>query len=64
MNKKNVKTFTLEELGLKRIVAEGHRYIDITPFWIDSKESVRIRNMLKGEPSRPEGFIKKEAERK
>lgn len=64
MNKKNVKTFTVEELGLKRVVAEGHRYIDITPFWIDSKESIRLWNMLEGEPPHPEKFIKREAERK
>ena len=41
MNKKDDKTkvyrFTPEELGLERIVINGHRYIDVTPLWIDPK---------------------------
>lgn len=62
MDKENVEKnrFTPEELGLKKVVVEGHRYIDVTPFWIDSRESRRIQNMLEGEVPNPKGFKRKE----
>lgn len=63
MEKGNVKTFTPEELGLKRVVAEGRSYIDITPFWIDSKESIRIHNMIE-ESLHPAEDRRKETEKK
>ena len=63
-NKENIKTFTTEELGLKRLVAEGCSYIDITPFWIDSKESRRIQKIIEGESPHPEDLIRKEADKR
>lgn len=64
MEKEHVRAFTPEELGLKRITAEGRKYIDITPFWIDSTESRRIHEMLQGEASCPENITRKEDKRK
>ncbi len=64
MEKEHIKVFTPEELGLKRITAEGRNYIDITPFWIDSVESRRIQDMLQTEASCPENITRKEDKRK
>lgn len=64
MEKEHTKTFTPEELGLRRITAEGRNYIDITPFWIDSVESKRIHDVLQGEAPRPEGVTRKEDKKK
>lgn len=64
MEKEHTKTFTPEELGLKRITAEGRSYIDITPFWIDSVESRRIQDMLQKEASCPEDVTRKGDKRK
>ena len=64
MEKEHTKTFTPEELGLKRITAEGRSYIDITAFWIDSVESRRIQDMLQKEASCPEDVTRKGDKRK
>lgn len=64
MDKEHIKTFTPEELGLKRTTVEGRNYIDITPFWIDSVESRRIQDMLQGEASCPEDVTRKGDKRK
>lgn len=55
MCKKNIKvegkSYSPEELGLKRIVADGHVYLDVTPFWIDSKQSQHIKEIVaSGQP--------------
>lgn len=63
-NKKKTRRFTPEELGLKRIVANGRKYIDVTPLWIDSKESQKIQNIIYGEPPSPEDCIRKEANKR
>lgn len=45
-NRNTTYSYTPEELGLKKIIADGHRYIDVTPLWIDSKESRRIQDII------------------
>lgn len=44
--KKQGCTFNHQELGLKEVIYHGKRYIDVTPFWIDSKERTRIENYM------------------
>lgn len=65
MNKEDNKVckFTPEELGLEKITVGGHRYIDVTPFWIDSKKSREIQSILKDASLHPEE-CKKGAEKK
>mgnify|MGYP004502007649 CR=1 FL=1 len=44
--KMNGQVFTHQELGLKEVFYKGKKYVDITPFYIDSKESVRIKKYM------------------
>lgn len=50
MCKKNIKikgeSYSPEELGLEHIVADGHTYLDVTPFWIDSRQSQHIKQIV------------------
>ncbi len=55
MCKKNIKiggkSYSPEELGLKRIVADGHVYLDVTPFWIDSRQAQHVKEIIaSGQP--------------
>ena len=59
-NKNNIRTFTPEELGLKRITVDGRTYLDVTPFWIDSKESQRIQKYIEEHSQIPENYEKEE----
>ncbi|MCM1158339.1 MAG: hypothetical protein NC300_05790 [Bacteroidales bacterium] len=38
--------YTPEELGLERLTIEGHSYIDMTPFWLDSRKSDEVRKRI------------------
>lgn len=42
----NGHVFTHQELGLKEVNYKGKKYVDITPFYIDSKDSARIRKYM------------------
>lgn len=44
--KMNGHVYTHQELGLKEVNYKGKKYVDITPFYIDSKESARIRKYM------------------
>lgn len=50
MCKKNIKiggkSYSPEELGLERIVVDGHIYVDVTPFWIDSGQAQHIKELI------------------
>lgn len=50
MSDKNIRIegelYSPEELGLERIVADGHTYLDVTPFWIDSGQAQHIRQIV------------------
>ncbi|MGN0438060.1 MAG: hypothetical protein ACI4F4_06000 [Lachnospiraceae bacterium] len=44
--KMNNHAFTHQELGLQEYMYRGKKYIDVTPFWIDSKETKLIQNYM------------------
>lgn len=57
----NAYSFTPEELGLERLVIDGHRYIDVTPLWIDSKKSREVYAIIEAKmaASNPENVERK-----
>ncbi len=56
----NGVAYTPEELGIKRVVINGKRYLDVTPFWLDSKQSQLIDEKLHGARPKPNDFSKRE----
>lgn len=60
MSIKNIKIggkhYSPEELGLERITVNGHTYLDVTPFWIDSKQSQRIQQIIASDKKVEEDF--------
>ncbi len=44
--KMNGIVLTHQELNLKEYYFQGKKYIDVTPFWIDSKETYRIKQLF------------------
>lgn len=44
--KMNNHTCTHQELGLQEYIYGGKKYIDVTPFWIDSGETKRIKKYM------------------
>ncbi|MGN0494958.1 MAG: hypothetical protein ACI4GW_01900 [Lachnospiraceae bacterium] len=50
----NNHVFSHQELGLKEYMYQGKKYIDVTPFWIDSKETQRIKKHVDNIDSRRE----------
>lgn len=52
----NGETYTPEELGLERIIVNGKRYIDVTPFWLDSTQSRVLDEKIHGAKPKPGDF--------
>lgn len=56
----NGVTYTPEELGLERLVVNGKRYIDVTPFWLDCRQSREIDEKVNGAKPKPGDFVRRE----
>lgn len=50
----NGNYYSQEELGLKNITIQGKTYVDVTPFWIDCKQSQKIKEYINQKDRRKE----------
>lgn len=52
--KTDLYRFSPEEIGLERLIIDGHCYIDVTPLYLDSKKSLEVYERIEEIRSRRE----------